>query len=1327
MKRFILLYLLLIFSFTIRGNINFRHLGKVEGLPQVTACDICQDELGRMWFATFEGLCCWDGNTMITFDSFPIETHSFLRKPIFHVVADRHGNIFFVSGHNLIRYNLYKHQFSKIKERVNTLYIHEHDMWTTNGDSIFKWNREKEQLDFVYQSKLQKDITHINVDNNGGMWIGTRQGLYKTDHFGKAVCVIPNVNVFSLYRDSKSCLWVAAYRDGMYKVEYGIASKIDIPNEYALSNEDIRNFVEDDKGNLWVATFNGLNRIDSAGHVTCYKKDLHPGGLSHASIFPLYKDMQGTIWVGTYYGGVNYFNPLQNEFTNYVEGTGASDLSFSFIGNMIEDKRGDLWICTEGGGLNCLNRHTNIITHYLTENDGQRAFPNLKSIEYDEMRDYLYIGTHKLGFIIFDISSKKIIYQQAKGKETFCSQLHLYGDSLYVNADLEIKVFNLYTNKMQSLYPAVEEAKYVDFFFIDSKGYMWLTKWGRIVKVNLRDIKERRVYEAGMMTQKQFVVTCMMEHPNGNLYVGTSGIGIYELDPETGIIKPCSNMDFNYCYNMQISPKGELFISNEKGLSIYQPHTTNTLTLNANSNLHLSSLNEGCGLYLCRNGELFVGSVEGLTSFQSDCPLNLSFPHKLYFSSLAVNNIPVQYDDTKRMLDTTFPFAQQLRLRYNENNITITIADNNYMGDIGNPAYEYRLEGYEERWNITYSNMITYTNLFPGNYRLEVRKKSSDASLHDSEAIFLPIVVNAPWWKTWWAYLIYYSIIIILVYAIVINRRTKMKLRASLAQEKFEKEKEEELVQAKMQFFANISHEFRTPLTMIISQIDMLLQSEKLTPYLRQHLKRIQRNSYQFKKLISELLDFRKLENGKMRLKVRQIDLINFVEQIYLDYKGYAQLQGITLQFLHEADVLMCWCDGKQMEKVLSNLLINALKHTSTGGKVDIQILEKDEEFEIKVIDSGEGIPKEMLPFIFDRFYQVDNKTSSSGSGIGLHLCKGIMELHHGKINVQSAIQYGSIFTVSLLKGNPFVDDRGVQMDTDEQFIYEKPAEKFELEGVGTFAAETYSEEANELSLNGSILIVEDNEDLLDILTSLLSPIYKVSIAMNGKEGLKKAEDEQPDLILSDVMMPEMTGTEMCMRIKQNFDLCHIPVILLTALTSEDSKIEGLQCGADDYIEKPFSNKILLGRINNVLRNRRLLRKKLMSENVEEKMNTPRIEIETKEKGLVLCAMDLNFLQKLERLVEEHLADPELNVDIIAREMALSRSSLYNKLKALGSVTPNQYIMNSRLKHAVHLMQTCPEMSITDIAIQSGFSTVRYFRYCYKAHFGITPKQAFNK
>lgn len=1045
--------------------------------------------------------------------------------------------------------------------------------------------------------------------------------------------------------------------------------------------------------------------------------------------------MQGNIWAGTFYGGVNYFNPSLDYFTHYAAGDGINNLSFSFIGDMAEDKRGDLWICTEGGGLNHLDRKSHIITRYLTGKDGNGKFANLKGVVYDKKRDYLYISVHKQGLIIFDISAKKVIYQQKGDHIKYYENLLIYKDCLYALVDAELKAMVLQTQTVRSLYPAVKEAQGISCFTIDSEGHLWMSRQNQIVGVDLRDTtRQHRKYEPGAIIPKDFEISHMIAHPNGNIYLGTYGAGIYELNTQTGKIAPCMNTEFKYCYAMQSSADGKLIISHEKGITIYQTDTKTAKLLDADMQLHLTAMNEDCGLYLCSNGELFAGGVEGLTSFSINSFQNFSLPYQSYFATLFVNNSQILYDSTQKMMDTVFPFAKELRLRHNENNITITIANNNYIKDAEPYTYEHRLEGYDKQWNVTRNNTLTYTNLPPGNYQLTVRRGKA-ASTPGQETIRLSIIVNHPWWSTWWAYLIYYSIAIATICTIVVNARTKIKLRSALALEKMEKEKEEELVQAKIQFFANISHEFRTPLTMIISQIDMLLQSEKLTPYLRQNLKRIQRTSYQFKELISELLDFRKIERGKMHLKVRQIDLIDFVKQVYQDFQSYAQQKGITLTFLHEAETLPCRCDSKQIQKVLTNLLTNAFKHTPADGKVDIQIVEKDTKIEIKVIDSGEGIPKEMLPFIFDRFYQAGNKASTTGSGIGLHLCKGIMELHHGSISVQSAPQYGSIFTATLLKGNPFADDQDVETDTGNAPVFISRADELPAE----HAEEGVSEDMNDgenihtQPQHGSILVVEDNEDLLDILTSLLSPIYKVSIAMNGKEGLKKAEEEQPDLILSDVMMPEMTGTEMCAKIRQDFDLCHIPVILLTALTSEEHKIEGLQCGADDYIEKPFNNKVLLGRIDNILKNRELLKKRLMSAS-DVKESASDIDVKTKaeikeieNKGLVLCATDLKFIQKLEQLVEERLADPELNVDMIAGEMAVSRSTLYNKLKALGSATPNQYIMNCRLNHAARLMQTYPDMSVTDVAIQSGFNTVRYFRYCYKVRFGVSPKQDTSK
>ena len=432
-----------------------------------------------------------------------------------------------------------------------------------------------------------------------------------------------------------------------------------------------------------------------------------------------------------------------------------------------------------------------------------------------------------------------------------------------------------------------------------------------------------------------------------------------------------------------------------------------------------------------------------------------------------------------------------------------------------------------------------------------------------------------------------------------------------------------------------------------------------------------------------------------------------------------AQLKNIQFDFHTEVENIQCWFDGRQLRKVFSNLLSNAFKHTPEKGKVELQIEAKETVIEIKVIDTGEGIPEEALPYIFDRFYQVDSAISSSGSGIGLALSKGIVELHHGDITVQSAMHYGTIFTVTLPKENLFRDDDYVTFVEPEEMLdnyFVMPLEEGGEQEADRIGEETI-ETQGDMTAKDYLLIVEDNEDLLQILTSLLSPLYRITIAMNGKEGLQKAMEEHPVLILSDIMMPEMSGLEMCAKIKSNFDLCHIPVVLLTALTSDNKKMEGLQCGADDYIEKPFNNKMLLGRIANIIRNRKMLKQKFGME------MTVGNSVEAEMQTLVLNPIDAKFLSKLEEVIKEHLSDSDFDVNMLAKELLISRSSLYNKLKALSCMTPNEFILNTRLKYAADLLKHHTELQINEIAYQVGFNSPRYFRHCFKACFNQTPQE----
>lgn len=1325
MKKSLILYLFLTLSLTLQGNVYFKHLGKADGLPQISVMTICQDELGRMWFGTLEGLACYDGNSMTVHKPSPTNADCFLGNEIYNLVSDKQGNIFFTADNTFIRYDIHKEQFTRLPQHPNYLHVQGHDTWMASRDSVFKWNHAEEQFTFVYQLKSGKNIISLYSDNNECLWLGTSSGLYRIDNLENPapVCVLAHVPIQSLYRDTKGRIWAAAFRQGMYKIENGISRKFAIEKDFAISDNDVRCFVEDNEGSIWVGTFNGLNKIDTLGNVSCYQKDSTPGSLRHSSVFALCKDSQGTIWVGTYYGGVHYFNPQTSIFRHYSEDAGRTDcLSSFFIGDMVEDKSGDIWICTEGGGLNYLNRKTRRFAHYLIE-EGTSAtsFYNLKCIEYDKKRHCLYIGTYKQGLLCFDIATRKIKSHTTEAGTTF-SQISLRGDSLYCLSDKGILVRNVQTGKTEHLYPSIPEVhgRGNFTFLIDSKDNIWFAQDDQLVKVNMKKPEEKSVYRYNDASQGRFGISEMAEYPDGNICIGTFGAGIYVFNPQEGNFTHCSAFNIGQYYKISVTRRGYLAIANERGLLIYHPQTQEMKMIDAEHQLHLSSINKDCGLLVCRDGETFVGGTSGMTSFMSASLFNQSPQYNLYFSSLLVNDKSVSCQTTGHILSTALPFAEKIDLKYNENNISLTIASNSYIDNANRKIYEYRLDGFSQEWSTIYNNTIVYTNLNPGKYKLLVREKRQ-TSQDEIHSIALSITVHSPWWATWWAYTIYISIITTIGYFLLRSWRTRMQLRASLAQEKLAKEKNEELTQAKLQFFANISHEFRTPLTLIISQIESLMQSSgSNSPFLRTRLQKIYKNTFQFRELISELLDFRKMEYGKLNLHVCQQDMVLYLKQIHSDFMDQAQLQNIYFVFHSGVESAMCWCDGRQLRKVFSNLLSNAFKHTPEKGKIELQIHETATTLEIKVMDTGSGIPSEALPHIFDRFYQVDATVASPGSGIGLALSKGLVELHHGEIKVQSAMQYGTIFTVILPKDNPFQNDSYVTFVDSDASCLESTIPFAKDADVENNMAETpydASDAQGDLTSKDSILVVEDNEDLLQILTSLLSPLYRVVIAMNGKEGLQKTIEEHPDLILSDIMMPEMSGIEMCSKIKGNFDLCHISVILLTALTSENNKMEGLQCGADDYIEKPFNNKMLLGHIANIIRNRKLLKQKF------SKDLSATAETEAEIPALALNPIDAKFLSNLKDIVNEHLLEPEFDVNVLAQKLTISRSALYSKLRALSCMTPNEFILNARLKRAAELLKNNPELQITEIAYQTGFNSLRYFRHCFKASFNQTPQE----
>ena len=696
--------------------------------------------------------------------------------------------------------------------------------------------------------------------------------------------------------------------------------------------------------------------------------------------------------------------------------------------------------------------------------------------------------------------------------------------------------------------------------------------------------------------------------------------------------------------------------------------------------------------------------------FQKQSLYALPSKNLLNFDKLFIFNEEICPNDQSGILTDILAKTSDIYLSYKQNNITVEFASFNYNND-RNRLFEYRLEGFDKAWTQTTGTTITYTNLPPGEYILRARSLAGKENL--DEEVHLNIHVSAPFYATVWAYFFYLLCLLGVMIAFIRFKTRQAALKSSLEFERKEKERIEELNQVKLRFFTNISHEFRTPLTLILGQIEVLMQMDLGTTIYNRIL-RIYKNAWHMRNLISELLDFRKQEQGYLKLKVEEQNLVTFTRQIYMCFYEYAQKKEITYRFDNVEETISVWFDSKQLQKVIFNLLSNAFKYTPNKGSIRVEVRMLASQAIVSVCDTGVGIPEEHISKIFERFYQTDNSSSFTlGTGIGLALAKGIMDMHHGKIDVESTVGKGTKFTLSLPLGNRhFSDEEMATVESRESVIISEavPMLPFEqimdVEEEKTKVQENIKEEDKPI-----ILLVDDNEELLSMLEDLFLPTYKVYIAHDGREGLEMARQIQPDLIISDVMMPEMSGKELCYKIKTNVELSHISVVLLTAQTSVEYVVEGLMFGADDYVTKPFNVKVLIARCNNLIKNKKRLIAHYAGKTITESPVTEAINERDKE-----------LLAKCVNIIKENFENPAFDVTALASELCVGRSKLYMQFKQMTGLTPNEFILKIKLDEAMSLLKNHPELNISEISIRLGFSSPRYFSKSFKAFFGVAPQ-----
>ena len=1303
---FVVLNFLFFFVCVYGQNYTFESLNVESGLSQVTVTCSYQDELGMMWFGTKDGLNRFDGNEVKVFKPILGDTTSLTKANIRAITGDGEGNLYLQTQGAVIKFDMRKEVFKDLLKIGNgALGKGRNGIWIGVRNSLYCYSPGKDEMVLVREIK-NTSFNCILESEDGVCWMGTNRGLLALDDKYTLRSFFTDSQVRAMYRDKNKNMWVCTNNRGLIK----LAPTGDVTifrhnpkDNKSIVSDFVRAICEDNLGNIWIGSQFGLCRLDinTSEFKTYVHSTENTGSLTSNSVVHLYKDRQGTIWIGTFFGGVNYFNPESQNFRFYPPEKGG--LPYPVIGNFIEDKNGLIWICTEGGSyVTSFNPHTEQFTSYHLPGN------NFKSVYYDANRHCLWLGTHLEYIVKFYIDTRKteIIESSSSDISHFFGQHILalvpYKGKLLVGSTAGVMLYDPQDGTSMKFFQEISSL--VTTMLVDSRKRLWIgteneglfcydTESG-----NITSYKHKPGVQNNLSSNN---INCILEDDKQRIWIGTNGYGLNLFLPESNDFKVFSKENSRLIDNTIValaqSKSGKILVGTGNGLSICEVQNK-FLVVNYpfNNGFPLTTINDK-SLYVSREGDIFVGGINGMVILEETDFNYQQKPFDIQFSKLYVNNMEVKQGDKTGILSQALPYTSEIKIKPGYSVFSVAFSTDNYIYP-SQEEIEYRLKGFESDWmTARFGRMLTYTNLNPGKYELELRLKNFPEI---TKTLFIDII--PPFYNTWYAYFFYVLVALGLIYWYIRQDKMRFYLKKSLEFEKKEKEKTEELTQSKLRFFTNISHEIRTPITLIIGQAESLLHSQNIHPSVYNKIINIHKNASNLSGLINELLDFRKQEQGHLKLKISEVNFVEFLKETFLTFYEYAQNNNISFKFCRSSDEINLWIDVEQMQKVINNLLSNAFKFTPPGGNVVISLEENESEVIFSISDNGQGILPDKIDHIFDRFYQADLTDNVPGTGIGLALTKGIIELHSGQIQVKSEVGKGTVFSVILKKGDTHFPEGTMRLEKKVDISDYKNS--LPVEDVSELPQQNLSGEKDKL------LIVEDNEDLRNFLKEIFSAIYDVEVAEDGIIGLEKVRSFLPDVVISDIMMPRMSGIELCSKIKNNFDTCHIPVILLTAKTALEHKFEGLRIGADDYISKPFNVKLLVLRCNNLVNSHRILQSKFVQQ--------PDL---IHQQQVATNAADKDFVEKATKIVEANLDKNEFDVNIFAMEMNLSRSSLFNKLKGVTGLTPNNFISNIRLKKAAEMLLNNPELKISDVAYTLNFSSPRYFNKCFKDLFGYAP------
>ena len=1331
-------------------DVRFSALTLKDGISQLTVTAIFQDSKGLMWFGTRNGLNSYDGKSFKTYHF--RNSQNQIDNHIVAICEDGERNLWVgtTSGLACIEYSTekvvtYFHD-KKIPSSLSDNYIFSLEIdksnrliiGTKSGLNIYNKTTKKFEQYFVNGLLKDDPIRSICVSKDGTLYIGTvSQGLlhvdqnielidqYKVDNQPK------EKQISIVYEDKSGLIWYGGISKGLCVINPGnkTVQRFSIKDGIE-DNNNIRAIEDDGKGNLILGTFNGLYLFNkTTGKFTAFSDIYIPGGeLNHYSILDVKYDNAGTLWVGTYAGGVSYYHPNSKRFTYY--NPAENNKYTGIIGMMIEDKDRNLWIASEGAGLIGWNIKSRTFTYNrIVPVNGMNYSKNIvKSLYYEN--NYIYCGTTRSEIYLFDPRTRKFkfLYKLNDERKVIYDILKDQDGNLWAGATGDNT--GLYcVNKNGIIQTKFKVGKNEKYTFNDVRSLFLLRNnvllvgtrfngllqfdYGKhaIKQIELRDDSKNKIADNDY-------ITSLFRDSKNRIWISTFGKGVFCYTEKNGVIahydKKDGLLDEDVCSVIESADKN-IWIASNSSISELNSKTNKIKAYNNKNGIHLLEISLRAA-FKSADGRLFFSGSNGFISFSPNNLSNNNFIPPLIFTSFSVNNTKVEVNDKTGILPQSLNTIPEINLKYNQSNISITFAALNYIFPEHN-TYAIKLSGIDKEWaNIGSRNEINYANLAPGNYSFMVKASNNDG-IWNENPISLNIHISPPFWKTWWAYAIYMLLLSGIFVVVIYYLKIKHELEGKIQLKQLEQEKSDSFHKERIQLFTNFSHEMRTPLTMILTPlIDLIDKSELLTPLYKESLHLMQKNANRLLLLVNQLMDFQKTESGNMKLNVSDNDMVDFLSEVYLSFNELAKSQKINFKFENPYKTLPAFFDENLFEKVCFNLISNAFKFSKDNGDVTLTIklateLEKStlpvfvqdeiskaigDILMISVADNGLGISEKNLKDIFKPFYQVQSTANKiqSGSGIGLSLTKSIVKLSHGAIWATSKLNIGTTFTVLLPISKENFSENEINIDKQDYTIdehVELPAMPFE-------------------SKNQTVLIIDDDEDIRHFIANTLSTSFKVLTASDGREGLEIATAEMPDIVLCDVMMPHITGLELCKKLKSNIKTGHIPIILITSRALSMQIQEGFNAGADEYITKPFRTSLLLLKINTLLQNRERLK------NIYSK------KFSLESLGIEVVSSDERFMDKISEIIQQNFANPDLDVDYIAKELGMSRTNLYRKVKSLTNLSTIDLIINVRLLTAKKMMIES-DLSIAEIGYETGFNSPAYFTTSFKKQYGMTPKE----